>query len=323
MIRNIVFLLFPHVHLLDLAGPAQVFYEASQLGGSKYQLSYCAGQQEISAEQQLTFTSLKKFSELSLRPGDLICIPGLDFVSFQLGKIDDTIMEVKSWLREQKRKGVFLSSICSGALILAKAGLLDRVQCTTHWKCLDYLKGTFPKVKVRENRLYCFDQGVFTSAGMTAGIDMALALVEQWDSPLVAAKVAQEMVINIRRADSVEQRNLFLDFKNHFNPDVYKAQEILAAQLSSSFTIDDLARTLNLSSRHLARLFKDHTGETIQAYRDRVRIDLGEQLLRHSEKSIKEISIECGFENSRQFSRLWKKYKNAAPLAFRKRPIQV
>jgi transcriptional regulator GlxA family with amidase domain len=195
--------------------------------------------------------------------------------------------------------------------------LLDGIECTTHWKCLEYLRKQFKRTRVKENRIYCFNKGIFTSAGMTAGIDMALALVEQWDSPLVAARVAQEMVINVRRVDSVEQRNIFLDFKNHFNADVYKAQEILSADLNSDFTIDKLPSQLNMSGRHLSRLFKDHTGQTIQAYRDRVRLEYGEQLLMHSEKSVKEIAIACGFENSRQFIRLWKRYKGHTPGRFR------
>ncbi|MCB0687571.1 MAG: helix-turn-helix transcriptional regulator, partial [Saprospiraceae bacterium] len=114
----------------------------------------------------------------------------------------------------------------------------------------------------------------------------------------------------------------FLDFKNHFNPEVYKAQEILSAKLSSGFTIDDLGKEMNMSPRQLSRLFKHHTGSTIQDYRDRVRITLGEQLLKYSEKSIKEIAIECGFENSRQFIRIWKKYHGVTPSHFRVSPIQ-
>lgn len=316
--RKIVFLLFPQTHLLDLAGPAQVFYEASQLGGSSYELIYAAGSETIKSSQGISFQPLQKLETLYIRPGDLICVPGIDFNRFTLGEMDVEITNLRHWVAAQQRKGVYIGSVCSGALILARMGLLDRVECTSHWKCLDYLKKHFPRARVREQRLYCFDRGVFTSAGMTAGIDMALALIEQWDNPLVAARIAREMVINVRRADTTEQRNVFLDFKNHFNPDVYQAQEMLSTHLATGFTIDDLAAQLNMSSRHLARLFKHHTGQTIQAYRDRVRLDFGEELLKHTEKSIKEIAIECGFENSRQFIRLWKKYRGESPGDFRK-----
>lgn len=319
MDRNIVFLILPQAHLLDLAGPAQVFYEASRLGGSTYRISYLSASEEVRLEQGISLAGMLPLSGMSLNAGDFLCIPGIDFTSFRSGRMDTEVDEIADWLLEQRKKGAFLGSICSGALILAKAGLLNHIECTTHWKCISYLKESFPRVKVRDDRLYCFDRNTFTSAGMTAGIDMCLALIEQWDSPLVAARVAQEMVINIRRVDSVEQRNVFLNFKNHFNPDVYRAQEILSAELSVSFTLNDLARKLHMSERHISRLFKKHTGQTIHDYRNRVRVDLGEQLLMYSDKSIKEIAIECGYENSRQFIRLWKKIHGDSPAIFRSR----
>ncbi len=317
MTKRIIFLLFPHTHLMDLAGPAQVFYEARQLGGRDYQMIYTSMTSKVTSEQDLMFSGLSPIQEVEPNPADFICVPGVDFRRFQAGELDFWIEQVAPWMQKQHRKGVFVGSICSGALILAKMRLLNHHRCTTHWKCLDYLQDTFPRTVVEHDRLYTFDRNIFTSSGMTAGIDMALALVERWDSPLIAARVAQEMVINIRRPENVTQRNIFLDFKNHFNADVYRAQQILSTELRSTFTVGDLARQLHLSPRHLARLFRDHTGETIQAYRDRVRIKLGERLLQHSEKSIKEISIECGFENTRQFLRIWKKYRGCTPTAYR------
>ncbi len=314
---KIAFILFPKTHLLDFAGPAQVFYEANQLGKSHFQLCYASVTDTIATAQTPVFHQLQPIDTLQLQAGDLICLPGIDFKSFQQGELDSIFPQCKAWMWRQREKGVFISSICTGALMLGRLGLLDHIQYTTHWKCVDYVKQQFPKGRLIENRLYCFDRGIFTSAGMTSGIDMALALVEQWVSPLLAAKIAQEMVINIRRAETQEQKNVFLDFKNHFNADVYKAQELLANRLHTRFTIEDLARELNLSSRHLARLYKKHTGQTLQAYRDKLRVDYGEQLLLNSERSIKEIAIACGFENTRQFIRLWKREKGCTPGQFR------
>jgi transcriptional regulator GlxA family with amidase domain len=245
--------------------------------------------------------------------GDLICVPGIDFKSFLAGESDLAIKAMRSWFWCQRARGVLIASICSGTLILAKMGLLDGVSCTSHWKCIPYIKSNFPRTRVLDNRLYVFERDIFTSAGMTAGIDMTLALVERWQNPLLAARVAQEMVINVRRAETKEQRNVFLDFQNHFNAEVYRAQEILADRLEVSFTIDDLAKMLNISTRHLARLFKKHTGQTLQAYRDRQRFDHAEQLLQNSEMSVKEVAVACGFSNARQFSRLWARHHGGTP----------
>lgn len=315
---KIVFLLLPKMHLQDLAGAAQVFYEASELGNRNFKIHFTAADKNVTCAQGLAFSTLTNMQDLSLKKGDMVCVPGFDFASFQAGDLDAVIERSKNWLWEQREKGVYIASICSGALALGRMGLLDHVDCTSHWKCMPYMKEHFPKARVLENRLYVFDKGIFTSAGMTSGIDMALALVERWRSPLLAAKVAQEMVINVRRNETAGQQNIFLDFKNHFNADVYKAQEILANRLDASFTITDLARIMNKSSRHLSRLFKDHTGETVQAYREKLRIEHGERLLLHTEMSVKEIAIECGFGNPRQFSRFWGRVKGCAPGEFRR-----
>lgn len=317
-ITKIVFLMFPKTHLQDLGGPAQVFYEASELGNRNYKILFAGLDQNVTSVQGLNFSALEDIQHLSLKKGDMVCVPGFDFASFQAGELDAAIERAGNWLWAQREKGVYIASICSGAMALGKMGLLDHVECTSHWKCLSYMKEQFPKARVLENRLYVFDKGIFTSAGMTSGIDMALALVERWQSPLLAAKVAQEMVINVRRNETAGQKNIFLDFKNHFNADVYKAQEILAHRLDASFTIKDLAQKMNISSRHLSRLFKDHTGETVQAYREKMRLEQGEQLLLHTEMSVKEIAAQCGFGNPRQFSRFWRQVKGCAPGAFRR-----
>ncbi len=319
---RIVFLLFPKTHLLDLAGPAQVFYEADQVSGQQhFQVAFANADGAVHSEQGLDFSNMTRPENLKLEKGDFVCVPGFDFLSFKNGELDEAILRQKNWLWQQRKKGVFIGSICSGALALAKLGLLDKVQCTTHWKCLPYAQNHFPTARWLDNRLYVFDKEMFTSAGMTAGIDMALGLVDKWCSPLLAAKVAQEMVINVRRAETKDQQNIFLDFDNHFNAEVYRAQEILASRLDVRFTVSDLAQMMNLSERHLARLFKCHTSQTIQAYRDRLRLQHGEQLLLNTEMFVKEIAVACGYESSRQFIRLWKKEKGLGPERWRKKVL--
>ncbi|TND10323.1 MAG: ftrA [Bacteroidetes bacterium] len=315
---QIVFLLFPKTHLLDLAGPAQVFYEANNLGNMQFRLHFVSVAGSVRSEQGLLFARLSRMEDLKLQKGDMICVPGIDFASFSKGEMDTSVQKAKNWLRQQYKQGIYLASICSGSLLLAEMGLLDGVKCTTHWKCIPYAKAEYPRARFVDKRLYIFDKGIFTSAGMTSGIDMALALVEKWINPLLAARVAQEMVINIRRSETSDQKNIFLDFKNHFNADVYKAQEILAGHPEPSYTIKDLAKELNLSARQLARLFKSHTKQTIQAYREKLRLDHGLQLLRHTELSVKEIALRCGYESARQFTRLWKKRTGETPVETRK-----
>lgn len=311
--RTVAFILLPGVHLMDLSGPAQVFYEASQLGRVSIRLQYASVSGKVRTAQALDLAPSLNLEDLQLQNGDFLCVPGVDLARLQRGELDDVIDQLRTWFAAQQQKGVLLGSICSGALVLAELGLLQGRACTTHWKCMDYLEEQYPAVRVRRNRLYCFDRGVYTSAGMTSGIDMSLALIEQWTNPLLAAKVAQEMVINVRRPETSSQENTFLNFKNHFHPLVYRAQEMLSNDLRTEFTLADLSKHLHISSRQLARLFKQHTGQTIHAYRQQCRAERAEQLLRHSDLSINEIAQACGFAQVRQLIRLWKKTTGHTP----------
>lgn len=310
---NIVFFLYSKAHLLDLSGAAQVFYEANSFSAKKYRLQFVSVKDKITTEQGLQLAKLVPISQVNLQKNDMIVIVGIDFKSFTRGEMDEEIEQSKHWIKENYQRGVYLSSICSGSLILAKIGLLNGKHCTIHWKCLDYARKKFPKAKFSDSHLYVFDKGIFTSGGMTCGIDMALALVEKWSNPLVSAEIAQEMVINIRRADTQNQKNIFLDFKNHFNSEVYKAQQFLANNLQSSYTLKNLAADLNMSERQISRLFKSHTGETIQQLRDKIRLDHGENLLNNTELTIKEIASQCGYRSPRQFSRVWKMRFGSGP----------
>lgn len=321
--RTVAFILLPGVHLMDLAGPAQVFYEASQLGRVSIRLQYASVQGQVPTAQALALAPTLTLENLHLGHGDFLCIPGVDLKRLQRGDLDQTIERLRNWLPKQQSKGVLLGSICSGALVLAKLGLLDGRACTTHWKCIEYLQQQYPAARVKPNRLYCFDEGVYTSAGMTSGIDMSLALIERWTNPLLAAKVAQEMVINVRRPETSSQENTFLNFKNHFHPLVYRAQELLSDDLRTEFTLEELSRQLHLSSRQLARLFKHHTGQTIHAYRQQIRAERAEQLLQHSDLSIKEIAQACGFAQVRQLIRLWKKVKQCTPGQWRHQQMEA
>ena len=306
---------------MDLAGPAQVFYEASQLGRFPLRIHYVSLDTQVKTAQRLALAPTITQAQLQLRPNDFLCIPGTDFARLERGELDELAEDLRPWLQHLRDQGVLLGSICTGSVILAKTGMLNGRACTTHWKCMDYMEREFPLVRLQRDRLYYFDQGIFTSAGMTSGIDMSLALVERWANPLLAAKVAQEMVINVRRPETSSQENTFLNFRNHFHPKVYQAQELLANNLSTDYTVEELSRELLMSSRQLARLFKRYTGQTIHAYRKRVRLEQAEQLLRHSEQSIKEIAQICGFMQARQFIRVWKQAKGLAPGEWRKQQV--
>ncbi len=319
--RTICFLLLPNVHLLDLSGPAQVFYEASKVGPDVYKIVYAATQKQIISEQGLALGDLSLLRDITLKPGDFIFVPGVDFKTIKEGKLKKVIQEIKPWLLYHYSKGVSIGSICSGALILAETGMLDGKKCTSHWKCIDYLKKVYPQINVQTDQLFVKDQNIYSSAGMTSGIDMSLSILEDQHGPLLPARVAREIVVFMRRNNTDRQQTIYLDYKTHFNPSVHKVQDHIISHPSRNFSLEELASVGNNSVRNLTRLFKITTGHTIVEFKNAIKLELARTLIHNPEYTIEKIASLCGFENARHLRRVWGKKLGESPKAFREKII--
>jgi|SRR5450432_1295589 transcriptional regulator GlxA family with amidase domain len=315
--RTICFLILPTVHLLDLSGPAQVFYEATQKGSHPYRIVYTGLEKTVISEQGLVLSDLKRLQDTILKPGDFIFVPGIDFKTFKEGKLKKEIREIRHWLNHHYAMGVRLGSICSGALVLAETGLLDGKKCTTHWKCIEYMKNNYPKLNVQHDQLFVKDRNIYTSAGMTSGIDMSLSILEDQHGPLLPARVAREIVVYMRRNNTDRQETIYLDYKTHFNPSVHKVQDHIISHPSRNFTLNELASVGNTSVRNLTRLFKTTTGHTIVEFKNVIKLELARTLINNPEYTIEKIASLCGFENVRHLRRVWKKRLGVSPKAFR------
>jgi len=304
--RTVCILLLPKVHLMDLSGPVQVFYEASSLGPTPYHLIYCAAHKELKSEQGLVFSNLSHFNSMALTPDDFILVPGVDFKSFTEGKLDEEIRLVRPWLKNQLANGIQVASICSGALILAAAGVLDRKKCTSHWKCIDYIKRNYPRIQVQIDKLYVQDGAIYSSAGMSSGIDMALSILEQHHGPVLPAKVAREMVVYLRRNNTDSQQTIYLDYRTHFNPFIHKVQDYIISNPSKNPSLEELASISNVSVRSLTRAFRKTTGHTIIEFKNAVKVELARTLLHNGDLTMEKISNLCGFESARHFRRIWR-----------------
>ncbi len=304
--KKICFLLFPDLHLLDLSGSVQAFYEATNLGNIKYEISFASYHSSTKSEQGLIFSELIKPQDISLHKDDFIIIPGTDFKKLSEGNIDFEIEELKDWITRQYSQGIKIASICSGSLILAKMGLLNSKRCTTHWKCIDYLKKEFPSVKVETNKLFENDANIYTSAGMTSGIDMSLSIIEEDQGPIVSTKVAREMVVYLRRHGATNPHSIYLDYHTHFNPIVHKVQNHILSNPAESFNLDELAKIGNTSVRNLTREFKKATGITVIDFKNNMKLELAKELINNPNYTIEIISEMCGFKTPRQLQRLWK-----------------
>ena len=302
--RKLAFIVPPSVEILDLAGPMQVFTEAKFYGFECAIEFYTISNDPISTSG-LGFANANHFSTAKLKEDDFVFVPGMDYeyvnsFSFKAEK------EFFSWLKDCSDKRVTVCSICNGAFALGYAGLLKDTQCTTHWRRVKALQELFPSAKVMADILYVKSNNVYTSAGISAGIDLALAILEDLKGPLFTHKVARGLVVYHRRSGSHKQQSIYLDYRNHINPQVHEVQDYLIENLSKENDISTLASLVGMSPRNLSRVFKEKTGSTVLEYLTLLRIEFANTMLNNPEYTIEYIASKCGFKSARQLQRILK-----------------
>lgn len=223
---------------------------------------------------------------------------------------EETIVE---WLRASIQPDHLLVSICSGALLAARAGLLDGYTCTTHYvNCAD-LAALAPRARVLENRLYVEDRQRLTSAGVTAGIDLMLHIVSRLVDHACALAAARYLVVYMRRGGADPQLSPWLEGRNHMHPAIHRVQDAVTADPARDWTLGSLARIAGASARHLSRLFNEHAGMSITDYRNRLRVALARELLGHTRLDMEHVAERAGFASPRQLRRAWRQFYATPP----------
>jgi transcriptional regulator GlxA family with amidase domain len=228
---------------------------------------------------------------------------------------DDKAAEAKivEWLRASIEPDHLLVSICSGALLAARAGLLDGYACTTHYVSCAELAAIAPHARVLENRLYVEDRQRFSSAGVTAGIDLMLHIVSRLVDHACALAVARYLVVYLRRSGADPQLSPWLEGRNHVHPAIHRVQDAVAADPAREWTLTSLARLAGASSRHLSRLFNEHAGMSITDYRNRLRVALAREMLGHTRLDMEHVAERAGFASPRQLRRAWRQFYATPP----------
>jgi transcriptional regulator GlxA family with amidase domain len=301
---RVTFVYFDGCEILDFAGPLQAFFEANSFG-AKYRIEHCAVVPQATTNQGLKLRGLEPLPAVAT--DDLVIVPG-----FTPGKVHLPRTLIR-WLKRSYDQGAKISSVCTGAFALAQAGLLKNRRCTTHWKRTGELQKLCPSAEVLADRLFVEDGRIITSAGIAAGIDMGLALIERDHGPLVAAKVAREMVVYLRRDAHHQQQSVYLDYRTHLHPGVHSVQDWLTSHPSRKARIEELAKIAHMSPRNLTRAFREVTGVSIQTYRTRLRLEYAHTLMSSPELTLEAIAGECGFADARQFRRVWRRAYHVAP----------
>ena len=303
--QKVAFIIPPTVELLDLAGPVQVFTEA-KFYGLEIDIEFYHFKDAPVSTAGLGFGKIKSYKEAKLKEGDFVFVPGMHF-EYVRSAAFKTEREFFKWLKECSHKGITVCSICNGAFALGYAGLLKDTECTTHWRRVDELQSQFPQAKVVSDILFIKSNNVYTSAGISAGIDLALAILEDLKGPLFTHKVARGLVVYHRRSGKHRQQSIYLDYRNHINPQVHEVQDYLIDNLAKKNDIESLASLVGMSPRNLSRVFKEKTGSTILEYLTLLRKEFANTMMNNPEYTIEYIASKCGFKTARQLQRILKK----------------
>jgi transcriptional regulator GlxA family with amidase domain len=298
MTTRVVFLLSPNLHLLDLAGPAQVFSTAADLG-CDYQLSYAADAEDVPTAQGAVLRAEVQWPRVG--PGDLVLVPG--WRAWDLRPHNGPGPRAIDLLRGHYEVGGTVASVCAGADALGRAGLLDGHRCTTHHALQDELARRYPKATVLRDVLYVVDDRVVTSAGIASGIDLALHLVAVAHGPATAARVARAMVVYARRNGDEPQSSAMLRHRAHLSDIAHRVQDMIDARYAEPLPLGALATAAGVSERTLTRVFTGATGLTPLRYQQTLRLERAEHLIGHG-VTVESAARTVGFEDPRMLRRL-------------------
>lgn len=304
-------LVLPKVHLLDLAGPAQVFASERLHCG----LSYISQQSSLCSTQGL---SLNQLEPLPSAVPDNACLIVIGSSHMQQQLIGTELKSTIEWLQLVHRHYRQLAAVCSGSLLLARAGLLDGIRCTTHHDLTEQLQSLAPHALVQENTLFVEHDRCITSAGISTGIDLSLHLVARHWSAKTAQMIARDMVIYQRRQGNAQTLSFWLQHRNHVEQQIHNIQDQLMADPGHNWRLPELANRACLSERQFRRRFEQATGVKVQVYIRLARLELSKQLLTQTTLGLDRIAERCGFGNERSLRRMWQQLSAISPSEYRK-----
>ncbi|MGA5314477.1 GlxA family transcriptional regulator [Streptomyces pseudogriseolus] len=309
--RTVLVVLYDAVQSLDVTGPVEVFAGAERHTPGSYRITTAS----------LDGAPVRTTSGLTLVPdGTLgeapaphtLVVPGGHGSRHPDPRLTD-------WLRRHAPRAERLVSVCTGAALLAAAGLLDGRRATTHWAYSDRLARDHPAVEVDPDPIYVRDGHVATSAGVTAGIDLALALVEEDLGREVALTVARHLVVFLRRPGNQAQFSAQLAAQTARREPLREIQRYVTEHPSADLSVEALAARAALSPRHFARAFHAETGTTPGRYVDRVRLEHARRLLEDTGDSVEEISRTCGYGSPEAMRRAFVRTLGSSPAEYRRR----
>ncbi len=313
--RRVVILAFPDVHPLDVVGPAEVFAAAAAFEPGSYEV-------EVVAESARPLTMPGSGFGLVPAATTAECAGPIDTLlvagGFGVAKEVEN-EELVEWIRLAARRSRRVTSVCSGSILLAQAGLLDGRRATSHWSACAEMADTFPQVDVDPDPIFVRDGEVWTSAGVSTGMDLALALVAEDRGEELALEVARWLVLFLRRPGGQAQFSAHLSGRPARQPQMRDLQAWIADNLDADLRVEALAEQAGMSPRSLARAFRRETGHTPAAYVEALRVERARHRLEQGAESIESIAGSCGFGTPETMRRTFARTLRISPSEYRAR----
>jgi transcriptional regulator GlxA family with amidase domain len=318
--RTVAILALSGVQLLDVSGPLDVFAEANvQSGEAAYALRL------IAAEPG----PIRSSSGVKLAPDRVIGVDADEALDTLLVAGCPNAADVPAgakvvdWLRERAPMARRFGSVCSGAFFLAEAGLLEGRRVTTHWAVAEQLAACYPSVRVDKDAIHVRDGRLRTAAGVTAGLDLALALVEEDLGHEIAMRVAGQLVMFFKRPGGQMQFSRKGEAVPSGRAALQELQRWVAANPALDHSVASLARRMDLSPRHFARLFRSEVGITPATWVEEVRVNAARRLLEVGREAPKQIAGRCGFADADTLRRAFARHVGVTPAEYRKRFARI
>ncbi len=318
---DLLFVIAPHSLLLDIAGPAEAFRLANlhrQLRGlpPRFRLRFAGPATTVTTSVGLGLLDLEPLPEQLGTPTWVVVVGQ---PSAQLGQSSPAIAAAARWLRRVLGEPLLtadpphrLLAICSGALLAARAGLLANRRCTTHHELLPQLRALAPGARVIDNRVFVMDGPVASSAGITAGIDLALHLIAEECGEALAASVAEDMVMYLRRSQRDAELSPFLVHRRHLHAVVHRVQDAIITRPERDWDMAAFAAVGHATERHLLRLFIDHAGVSPLHFLRLIRLERARQSLERG-ASVTHAAEAAGFRSALQLRRAWSHQWGGSP----------
>jgi transcriptional regulator GlxA family with amidase domain len=309
MTRNLAVIIFPEFQILDATGPIAAFEIAGRLSPGTYRLEVLAEGGGAVASSSGVRLLAEPLSDVAY---DTLLVAGGNG-SRNYADLAPTV----DWLRRRAPEMRRTASICSGAYLLAEAGLLDGKRATTHWSRSDHFARRYPKVRLEPDRIFVREGEVWTSAGITAGIDLALALIEDDLGADIARKTAQQLVVHQRRPGGQSQFSALLDMGG-VNGRFAELMDWMRERLSEPLSVERLADRAAMSPRHFARAFAAETGLTPAKAVERLRIEAARVRVEAGHEPIDRVAEAAGFRDPERMRRAFLRAFGQPPQALRR-----